>query len=240
MKPRRLVFLGLGLAALIVAFAIVVNLLPGTAPQNQAQSRTSSSAGTGADGAPATSTSAATSQSTPAASAAAKTTAATTAKAATPKPAGGAPTADPAEPLEVNGPAPQATKLVLPTSQPRVALVFAPLPKSADATGKVAPGYPVKALPPVDGSKIVSSSVSPQNAILQTSMVASTSKEALAVKAFYQDHFAPLGFGMADAPATAGSSAIWFTRGADKITLTITAVKGGATYIVYGVLHAGK
>ncbi|MFQ4147480.1 hypothetical protein AAGW05_02100 [Arthrobacter sp. LAPM80] len=75
---------------------------------------------------------------------------------------------------------------------------------------------------------------------MQTSLVANTTREPLAVKALYQAHFASLGFGSAEAPASVGSTATWFTRGADKVTVTVASIKGGASYIVYGVLHAGK
>ncbi|WP_146070253.1 hypothetical protein [Arthrobacter sp. GMC3] len=237
MKPRRLVFLGLGLAALVIAFAIVLNLMPGNAPGEQAQQ--GSTSGSSAGSTPAsTDSGGGQSPTTKAGSGEAAGSPATAPSSG--KQGAPAQSADPAKPLEVNTPAPQSTQLVLPTSAPQTALVSEPLPASADAVGKLAAGYPEAALPPMDGSKLTSSSVSPQGTILQTSLVASTASEPLAVKAYYQAHFAPLGFGTADAPASAGSTATWFTRGSDKITLTITPVQGGASYIVYGVLHAGK
>ncbi|MET4003962.1 hypothetical protein ABIB48_002700 [Arthrobacter sp. UYCu511] len=242
MKARKLLFLGLGLAVIIFAGAITLNLLPG---------KQSGVQGDGSAAAPPVSQSAspasppAANQSSKASPTAQSTAPATTAslkpKITLPVEGGGpALSPDPGRPLEVNSPAPSATQVLLPSSKPQLPLVVAPLPQSADAAGKLAPGYPEQALPALEGSKIISSSVSPQNAILQTSLVANTAREPLAVKAFYQAHFAPLGFGSTDAPASAGSTATWFTRGTDKVTVTVTPIKGGASYIVYGVLHAGK
>lgn len=241
MKPKRLVILGLGLAVLVFAVGLFINLSQGNSPAGLAQ---------GTSASPAAASKPPTSHTAPAPSAQPSSAAAS--KPAASKPAEGKPTAtkppsssqggpaaspDPAKPLEVQPPAPEATKMVLPTSKPNAALVSAPLPKLADASGELAAGYPGEGLPPVDGSKIVSSSVSPQDTILQTTLVANSGSDAPTIKSFYQTHFAPLGFGISEAPAAAGSTAAWFTRGADKITLTVTPVQGGSKYILYGVLH---
>ncbi|WP_125616383.1 hypothetical protein [Specibacter cremeus] len=234
MKPRRLVIVGLVLAALIAGVAVVLNLLPPSPATEQAASgRTgtpgavssparqsgSATAPAGATGGPASSVPKSTAPTNPKAPAA---------------------TPDPGKPLEVRTPAPSGAP-TLPASRTDGPLISLPLPATASATGKLVAGYPGKVLPPVPSSAITNSSVSAQQSTLQATLVATTSTEPLAVLAFYQSELAQLGLSASDAPAVPGSTARWFTRGDDKVTVTVTPVKGGgSSYIVYGVLHAGK
>jgi cytoskeletal protein RodZ len=240
MKPRNWVILGLGLAVLIVAAALVVNLMPAStlaSNTNDPTTRAPASSAPAAASQKASSAAKTTASSPPAGSTASRPAKSSSAPTANPK--APASTPDPKRPLEVAAPAQTRANISLPPSKPHAALVSSPLPKAASATGKIVAGFPSAVLPLAPGSHVSSSSVSPQGKTLQVSLVAATTTEPLAVMQFYQTHLAALGLSAAQAPANAGSTAMWFTRGADKITITATAAKGGGTkYIVFGVLHA--
>lgn len=240
MKPRNWVILGLGLAVLIVAAAFVINSMPGKSLASNASGPTNSSPASSSATADQqeTSSAAKTNASSPPSGSKTKNPATTsTAPPVNPKAPAAAP--DPKRPLEVAGPAQTRANVSLPASKHYAALVTSPLPKAASATGKIVAGFPSTALPPAPESHISSSSVSPQGKTLQVSLVATVpNAEPLAVMQFYQTHLGALGLGAAQAPASAGSTAMWFTRGTDKVTITVRAAKGGGTnYIVFGVLH---
>ncbi|AIY03627.1 hypothetical protein ART_4028 [Arthrobacter sp. PAMC 25486] len=258
MKPRILVIAGLSLAVVIIAVAVVLNLMtgqPATSPLADSTPTVSSSP-----------TSPAASSATPSGEKPAPTTATPSAgqpepsvttsaaepdesaspasnppEAAPANPKAPAATPDPSRPLEVMAPAQQATAPVLPKSRTDGPLIKAPLPDEASANGEVVAGFPSTVIPTEPSSAVKISSVSPQDSILQVSLVAHSNLESLAVMQFYQKQFASLGLGAAEAPASAGSSAMWFTRGTDKITVTATPHPGGGTeYSIFGVLHAAS
>jgi len=115
--------------------------------------------------------------------------------------------------------------------------VHTPLPKAAAASGRLVKGYP-KALRPVSGTTVVTSSVSPSGKRLQISLEGTTKASADAVLTAYRTRLVARGFRERPAPAVGGSTAVAFTRGPNKITLTTTP--GSRTsYIVYGTLRAG-
>lgn len=250
MKPRILVIAGLTLAVVIVAAAAAFNLMTGQpqATSPVADSTHSSSPSGIAVPSPhakvsASATSAAT---TPGPSGSASTGSqpkpsanSKPSEAAAPvNPKAPAATPDPSRPLEVVPPAP-STAAGLPKSKTPAPLVTLPLPAAASANGALAAGFPSSVIETAPSSALKSSSVSPQEAILQVSLVAISPDEPQAIIAFYQKQFATLGLGAAEAPSNAGSSAMWFTRGSDKITVTATPHQGGGTeYNIFGVLHA--
>lgn len=240
MKPRNWVILGLGLAVLIVAASLVVNLMPGKTLTSNTGGPTASSPASGEPtGVSQAKASAAETDASVRPPGSKTTGAAKSSSAPAVNPKAPAATPDPKRPLEVARPAQTPANVSLPASKHYTALVSFPLPKAASATGKIVAGFPSDALPLAPGSHVSSSSVSPQGKTLQVSLVATAANaEPLAVMQFYQTHLGVLGLGAAQAPASAGSTAMWFTRGTDKVTITVTAAKGGETnYIIFGVLH---
>lgn len=238
MKPRILVIAGLSLAVLIIAVAVVINLLPAQpAPDPLAGPTSSQSANMASPGPSQTGT-------TPSGSSAEKPTKPSPTsgpvKSVPADPKAPAATADPNRPLEVP-PAQKPKDPALPKSRDDGPLIKLPLPAAGSANGALVTGFPSSVIPEAPASAVKSSSVSPQGSILQVSLVAHNTAEPLAVMQFYQKEFAAMGLGAAQAPSAAGSSAMWFTRGNDKVTVTTTPHNNGGTeYIVFGVLHAGN
>ncbi|WP_343319834.1 hypothetical protein AAFM46_04620 [Arthrobacter sp. TMP15] len=221
MKPRILVMAGLGLAVIIIALAVVLNLLPVQSDEKQVAVSTITPSSQESEPKPA-----------PATNAAVPAPANPKAPAATP---------DPKRPLEVIPPVGQPTNPTLPKSRVDAPLIKTPLPPEASANGKLVDGFPSAVILTEPASALKSSSVSPQGSILQVSLVARTTTEPLGVMAFYQKQFAALGLSAAQAPASTGATAMWFTRGTDKITVTATPhPSGGTEYSIFGIFHAEK
>ncbi len=240
MKPRILVIAGLSLAVVIIAAAVVLNLMTGQANTNSATATpppdSSVSPTAVASGAPSVA-----GPSEVAASGDAVGPGSKSADAAPQDPKAPAIKPDPNRPLEVLAPPAESTPPTLPKSREDGPLIKLPLPGEASANGALVTGFPSSVIPLAPSAAVKSSSVSPQDSILQLSLVARTSAEPLAVMAFYQKHFSALGLGVAQAPASTGSAATWFTRGTDKITVTTTPHQdGGTEYSIFGVLHAGN
>lgn len=238
MKPRILVTAGLSLAVLIIAGAVVLNLLTGQAETTAAPPAVSAASSPAAASATAA-TAAATETKESAAEDAVPGGEATAAVPANPQ--APAATPDPNRPLEVIAPAAESTSPTLPKSRADGPLIALPLPGEASAEGALVAGFPAQVIDLEPSSLVESSSVSSQDSILQLSLVARSPAEPLAVMAFYQKQFSALGLGAAQAPASTGSAAMWFTRGTDKITVTTTPHQdGGTEYSIFGVLHAGS
>lgn len=237
MKPRVLVIAGLSLAVVIVAFAVMLNLWTAQPSSVQAADSTSTQSASLPAATPQPSASQAGANSKAATAAPAVSGKPSAAPSVNPKAPAAAP--DPQRPLEVVPPAKQSTSAALPKSRVDAPLVKAPLPGEGSANGKLVAGFPTDVIDTAPSSALKSSSVSPQGNILQVSLVAHSKVEPLAVMQFYQKQFAQLGLGAAQAPASVGSSAMWFTRGTDKITVTTTPRDdGGTEYSVFGILHA--
>lgn len=135
-------------------------------------------------------------------------------------------------------PLPSSSPLSLPPSTPLPDLVTSPLPATASATGKIVRGFPSTLLSTAPESQVVSSSVAAEGSHLQASLAATSTLSADEVLLYYRTAFAPFGLLDSAAPATSGSSALVFTRGADTVTLTVTGDAGGTGYVIFGALTA--
>lgn len=256
MKPRIIVIAGLGLVVLIVSAAVALNFLPAQpalgvlATPSSSQTAAASSPQASPTGPPGPATSEPTTGATETSAAAKKPSASpgSAKNIPTVKPVPAVPavpavppsTVNPKKPLEV--PATQAPKNPgLPKSRVAAPLIKLPLPAAGNANGSLVKGFPSSIIPEMPSSAVKSSSVSPQGSILQVSLVAHSAAEPLAIMDYYQKQFAALGLGAAQAPSADGSTAMWFTRGDTKITVTASDHQsGGTNYIVFGVLHAGS
>ncbi|PKH37430.1 hypothetical protein CXG46_18435 [Nocardioides alpinus] len=118
-------------------------------------------------------------------------------------------------------------------------LVTAPLPRAADARGRLATGFPA-VLRPTRASRVDSSSVSPAGPRLQVALVGSTSLAPADVLMAYRTRLAGRGLTELAAPATsAGSEAAAFRRGRSVVTITVTTQGSGTGYSLHASLHTG-
>ena len=132
-------------------------------------------------------------------------------------------------------PAKPATGPALPPTTALPSPVNAPLPATASATGKLVAGFPSASLPAAPGSTVSSSSVASQDGHLQVSLVAKSKQGVTDILGFYRTALAKYGMYDAPAPATAGSTAVAFSRGGNSVTVTATPGSGGTSYVLYGV-----
>lgn len=128
--------------------------------------------------------------------------------------------------------------VILPPSQPRTALVSLPLPPAASSSGSVVSGFPSSLIPGIPDSLIDSSSVATEGDRLQAALEARTTLRSEDVLAFYRQHFAPLGLLETPSATTKRSTTLSFTRGDDSVTLAVTAVAGGSSYVLFGAFTA--
>ena len=122
----------------------------------------------------------------------------------------------------------------------RSPLVNPPLPTTATARGKLVSGYPTAALPVARSSRIDTTSVSSGDSRVQVALVATTDRTAASVLRFYRLHLNGLGFREKPTSAAGGSEAASFVRGPDVATVTVTPTRTGASYSLFGTLHAGR
>ena len=122
----------------------------------------------------------------------------------------------------------------------RSPLVTRPLPRTASAQGALVRGYPAAALPAARHSRIDTTSVSSDGSRMQVALVATTDRSAAAVLRFYRLHLTGLGFREKPTTAAGGSEAAAFRRGPDVATVTVTPTRTGASYSLFGTLHAGS
>lgn len=126
----------------------------------------------------------------------------------------------------------------LPTPSPPSALVSLPLPATASAQGKIVDGFPVAALPFPDGTVVVSSSVSAADTILQVTADAISQSSPDSLVGHFQQRLAAVGFWSEPAPAADGRRSVRFVRGADSLTLTTSTTGTGSTrFTLLGSLH---
>ncbi|MEC5184922.1 hypothetical protein RCH12_002393 [Cryobacterium sp. MP_3.1] len=132
----------------------------------------------------------------------------------------------------------QPESVSLPPSKPRTTLVSLPLPPTASSTGTVVGGFPTDVMPGIPESVIDNTSVATEGDRMQAALEARTSLGTTDVLAFYRQHFAPLG--LLESPTTAAkrSTTLSFARGDDSITLAVTAVAGGSSYVLFGAFTA--
>lgn len=216
---RALVFLGLVVSVLLVAAGMILSRMPGNsgapAPGENGQ-------GIAADqvpgGAVPTETDAAANTLPP------------------------APAPDLSRPLEVPPGAAGQPAGSLPASrvlpEPRT-LLSLPLPDADAAEDRLVDAFPEELVPPVPGSRVISSSVASSGNILQAGLRAAA--DPAAVLEFYDGHFAALGF-QPGAPETAGGvTTAVFSYGNSSVTVTAGgSVPGtGTEYFVFAVLRAG-
>jgi hypothetical protein len=128
--------------------------------------------------------------------------------------------------------------VALPPSQPVSALVSPPYPASASSLGQVVTGFPSDVLPGIPDSLIDSSSVATEDQRMQATLVARTTLPADEVLTFYRQHFAPLGLLESPISAAGRSQTVSFARGDESVTVAITGVTDGSTYIVFGTFAA--
>ena len=128
--------------------------------------------------------------------------------------------------------------VTLPPSKPRTALVSLPLPDSASSLGEVVGGFPSAVLPGIPDSLVESSSVASQGDRLQATLEGRSTLGTEDILAFYRQHFAPLGLLENPAGSSKRSTSLSFARGDDAVTLSITSVAGGSTYVLFGTFTA--
>lgn len=128
--------------------------------------------------------------------------------------------------------------VTLPPSTPHTALVSLPLPPSASSVGAVVSGFPTEVLPGIPASLVENSSVATQGDRMQAALEARTTLPTEDVLAFYRQHFAPLGLLESPTAASKRSTTLSFSRGDDSVTLAVTAVAGGSSYILFGAFTA--
>lgn len=127
-----------------------------------------------------------------------------------------------------------------PTSPGTDPLLPLPLPPDGNAQGRLVAGYPTKVLPPVPGSRILTSSLTSHGRRLQVSLSASTSRSAEQVLAFYRGHLAALGFTEAESPAVPGATARVFTRDPHRLVITVTPGPHHTGYAILATVVGGR
>jgi hypothetical protein len=123
----------------------------------------------------------------------------------------------------------------LPPSEPLKPLLTGSPPESATANGSMVPGFP-SAIPVAPKSVLGTTSVTSSDGIVQAGLDATTPDSTQDVVMFYQTAFGKLGLASSPSASVGGSTAVSFARGADAITLTVTATRQGSEYTVFAVL----
>ncbi|MFJ5958510.1 hypothetical protein ACIQC5_21435 [Paenarthrobacter sp. NPDC092416] len=224
MMARRLVIVGICLAVIIAAVAIVLDQMakPGpSAAQNSASSSSPSASGTSA----------------PSNGAATQSPGSPTSDASASGPAGSGETPAPtAKPLEVLPPVTASpTGLPAPTEP---APLVTELPDPGSAQGELVDGWPgnILVLPP--GTTIASTGISVSGDRLQLTadgIVDLTQDEVLGS---FTQSLAAHGFWTEPAPAVEGAQAARFVRGTDTVTVSVSTTGTGASrFQLLGSLH---
>lgn len=126
----------------------------------------------------------------------------------------------------------------LPKSTPLPYPLSGPLPEMASAVGSIAKGYPSEVAPVAPHSAIATTSVASQGTHLQVTLTANSTMSVISILAFYRTTFAKYGMYDTPAPALGGSTALAFTRGSNSVTLTVTPIARGSSYVLYGAFTA--
>ena len=122
----------------------------------------------------------------------------------------------------------------VPPSEPLRPLLTGSPPESATANGSMVPGFP-SAIPVAPKSVLGTTSVTSSDGIVQAGLDATTPDSTQDVVTFYQTAFGKLGLAGSSSASVGGSTAVSFARGADAITLTVTATRQGSEYTVFAV-----
>lgn len=216
MKTRHLVLAGIVAAALIVAGATVLNVLPTPTDHPVATMPASTVGGPSPNRH------------------------ADTANAGTANADGSAAPAPPGKvgkrlTTEVQPPTAKATKAALPPSKPVPAFYQGPAPAPASATGKVVVGFP-EHLTLAPDTEVGASAVSTSGSIVQATLTATTTQSLAQVIGYYQQALGRFGMVAKSLPAVGGSTALGFARGSNTVTLTVTPTTHGVEYSLFGTL----
>ena len=128
------------------------------------------------------------------------------------------------------------SELLAPTNP--APLVTTPLPRGANALGRLLRQFP-EALRPPRGARVESSSLSPMGDRLQVGLVATTALSPAQVMIAYRTRLARRGMDeTAPPPSVAGSHAASFRRGDSVVTVTVSPRGSGSSYAVHASLRA--
>ena len=109
------------------------------------------------------------------------------------------------------------------------------IPRSASQLGKLVSGFPA-AVPIVDDSTIVSSSVDSNGGTVQATVVARTSRSADEVLELYQTAFAALGLPATAVASANGDRSLAFARDGSSVTLTVSDSSTTTNYSLFAVI----
>ena len=109
------------------------------------------------------------------------------------------------------------------------------IPRSASQLGKLVSGFPA-AVPIVDDSTIVSSSVDSNGGTVQATVVARTPRSADQVLELYQTAFAALGLPATAVASANGDRALAFARDGSSVTLTVSDSSTTTNYSLFAVI----
>lgn len=123
----------------------------------------------------------------------------------------------------------------LPPSPAAEPLIAGGAPAPASEAGALVDGFP-EALPIVDGSKIVSSSVNSSDNRVQATVVARTARSSDDVVALYEESFAALGLPGSPVPSASGTRSFAFSRDSSSVTLTVGPAGSGSEYTLFAVI----
>ena len=109
------------------------------------------------------------------------------------------------------------------------------IPRSASQLGKLVSGFPA-AVPIVDDSTIVSSSVDSNGGTVQATVVARTPRSADEVLELYQTAFAALGLPATAVASANGDRSLAFARDGSSVTLTVSDSSATTNYSLFAVI----
>jgi len=109
------------------------------------------------------------------------------------------------------------------------------IPRSASQLGKLVSGFPA-AVPIVDDSTIVSSSVDSNGGTVQATVVARTPRSADEVLELYQTAFAALGLPATAVASANGDRSLAFARDGSSVTLTVSDSSTTTNYSLFAVI----
>jgi hypothetical protein len=118
-------------------------------------------------------------------------------------------------------------------------LLTGPLPKSAEATGKLVAGFPttIVAIPP--DSTVLNSAIATQGQHMQATVVGTSAASEGDVQAYFQGAFTQLDLTGAVTPSATGTVANTYSRGTDRITVTTSTASGKTRFSIFALFVAG-
>ena len=137
--------------------------------------------------------------------------------------------------VEAATPAPAPANEPAPAQAEPASLLPDGIPRSASQLGKLVSGFPA-AVPIVDDSTIVSSSVDSNGGTVQATVVARTPRSADEVLELYQTAFAALGLPATAVASANGDRALAFARDGSSVTLTVSDSSTTTNYSLFAVI----